>query len=116
MARSWLLSADEGRAVVVLANSPDGATTALLLGYGFTRNTITASVRAGLATVTPDEFVRLDGRVIDVGRVEITKTGRRAVATVDLPMSLCRWNTAAPRRRRGSSALPRRSARQLSGG
>ncbi|HMA74084.1 MAG TPA: hypothetical protein VKP67_21750 [Xanthobacteraceae bacterium] len=53
---------------------------ALLLRYGFTRKTITALVRAGLATVTPDEVVRADGRIIDVGLVKITQTGRRALA------------------------------------
>jgi hypothetical protein len=104
MARSWLLSAEESRALVVLANTPHGATTALLLGYGFTRKTITALVRAGLATAIPDQVVRADGRVIDVSRVEITKTGQRAVATVDLPMSLYRWNPSAPPRRPGGSA------------
>jgi len=106
MARSWLLSADESRALVVLANCPDGATTALLLGYGFMRKTITALVRAGLAAAIPDEVVRPDGRVIDVSLVKITKTGWRAVATVDLPMSLYRWNpTAQPRRPEGSAPL-----------
>jgi len=80
MARSWLLSADERRALVMLASSPGGATMALLLRYGFTRKTITALVRAGLATVTPDEVVRADGRIIDVGLVKITQTGRRALA------------------------------------
>src|SRR5262252_5002096 len=72
---SWLLSVDERRALVVLANAPDGATTALLLGYGFTRETIIALVRAGLVTATPDEVARPDGRVIDVSRVELTEVG-----------------------------------------
>jgi hypothetical protein len=112
---SWLLSVDERRALVVLANAPDGATTALLLGYSFTREAIIALVRAGLVTATPDEVVRPNGRVIDVSLIKITKTGWRAVATVDLPMSVYRWNTTAPRRRPGSSALPRRLVRQLSG-
>ena len=113
MTRSWLLSTDESRALVVLANSPDGATMALLLSYGFTRKTIIALVRVGLVTAIPEEIVRSDGRVIDVSRVEITKTGRRAVATVDLPISLYRWNPTAPPRRPGGSAL-RRSTRARS--
>jgi hypothetical protein len=114
MARSWILSVDESRALVVLANTADGATTALLLGYGFTRKTITALIRAGRVTAIPDEVVRTDGRVIDVSRVKITKAGRRAVATVDLPMFLYRWNPSAPPRRPGGSALLRRSTRARS--
>ena len=114
MARSWLLSADESRALVVLANSPDGATIALLLGYGFMRKTITALVRAGLAAAIPDEVVRPDGRVIDVSLVKITKTGWRAAATVDLPMFLYRWNPTAPPRRSGGSALPKQPTRARS--
>jgi hypothetical protein len=45
------LSGEARRALVILANSPDGANEALLVyGHGFKRQTLAGLVRAGFAT------------------------------------------------------------------
>jgi hypothetical protein len=79
MPQGWLLSGDERRALVILASTPRGATEAFLLARGCTRETIAGLLHAGLVTATP-EAVRLGGCIVEIDRIRITETGRRALA------------------------------------
>ena len=72
------LTAEQRRALGVLAGSQRGATDALLLVYGFDTEMLAGLVRAGLATVET-ETVRARGRLIEVGRFLITDAGRQAL-------------------------------------
>jgi hypothetical protein len=62
------------RALELLADSPDGSTTALMLAHGFTSTVIAGLVDAGLATSTT-EPVLAGGRPVDVTRIRITYRG-----------------------------------------
>jgi hypothetical protein len=64
------------RALELLAASRDGCTEAILVAHGFTM--LVKLIRAGLATAGT-ECVVAGGRSIEVARMRITDTGRRAL-------------------------------------
>ena len=66
------------RAPEVLANSPEGATEALLFAHGFMYETITGLVDSGLAISTTEPFLA-DGRIVEVMRFRTTDAGRKAL-------------------------------------
>jgi hypothetical protein len=67
------------RALEVLANSPEGATEALLFAHGFMHETITGLLDSGLAISTTEPFLA-DGRIVEVMRLRTTDTGRKALS------------------------------------
>jgi hypothetical protein len=67
------------RALDLLASCPDGCFEGLLVAHGFSIPFIVRLVRAGLATVHTERVVA-GGRRLEVARVRITESGRRAVA------------------------------------
>ena len=71
-------SDDWRRALEVLANSPEGATEALLFAHGLLYKAITGLVDSGLATSTIEPFLA-DGRLVKVMRFRITEAGRVAL-------------------------------------
>ena len=73
------LSAEQRRALKLLARIPGGATEATLFAHGFWRENLAGLVVAGLATVTT-AFVRAGGPAMRVDRYQITAAGRRAIA------------------------------------
>jgi len=63
----------------LLGSSPHGATEALLVrAHGFESDMITGLVRAGLAAAER-EALNAGGKTIEVVRLRITETGRRAI-------------------------------------
>jgi hypothetical protein len=72
------LTADQRRALALLAGSPRGTPEGLMLAHGFSIEMVAELVRAGLATAEP-ESVRSGGKVIEVTRVRITGAGRDAL-------------------------------------
>jgi hypothetical protein len=60
-------------------NSRDGCTNAIVLAHGFTVPQMVELMRAGLATATAERVVA-GGRMMEVSRVRITGSGRRAIA------------------------------------
>jgi hypothetical protein len=77
------LTADERRALVVLAAAgQNGVTQRLLSAYGFAMPVIAWLVNRGLATMAL-ENVRAGGQVIEVERVRITDAGRQALAVAE---------------------------------
>jgi hypothetical protein len=77
--RKRRLSAEQRRALELLAGSPHGATEELLAyGHGFSRRMLGGLIQAGLATV--QRRVIMAGEVpVEVGKVMITAAGRRAI-------------------------------------
>jgi hypothetical protein len=71
-------AADWRRALEVLANSPEGATEALLFAHGFMYETITGLIDTGLVTATAD-LLLAGGRPVEVMRFRITDSGRMAL-------------------------------------
>jgi len=72
------LSAEQRRALKLLARIPGGATQATLFAHGFWREMLAGLVLAGLATVTT-VFIRAGGPAMRVDRYRITAAGRRAI-------------------------------------
>jgi hypothetical protein len=72
-------SADQRRALRMLAGAPQGCTTSVLLAHGFKIETVSGLVRRGLATMQPGTM-RAGRRQIKVVWVMITDAGRRALA------------------------------------
>jgi hypothetical protein len=73
------LSLSRRRALELLANSPDGATSELLVVvHGISRDTIAGLVRTGLATARY-EAVRAGGKTTSGKRYRITNAGRMAL-------------------------------------
>jgi hypothetical protein len=70
---------DRRRALELLAGSPDGMTEALLVAHGFTVKLLVALIRDGLASAKSERVVA-GGKPMEVTRVRITETGRRALA------------------------------------
>ena len=63
----------------LLASSPHGATTKLLVvAHGFEIDMIAGLVRAGLAAEERD-VMKAGGKTIEVVRVRITEAGRKAI-------------------------------------
>jgi hypothetical protein len=55
-----------------------GTTEAMMLAHGFTERMLGRLLRAGLITIRR-EMIRADAELIEVGKVKITYTGRRAL-------------------------------------
>jgi hypothetical protein len=72
------LSAEQRRALKLLARIRGGATEATLFAHGFWREMVAGLVLAGLATVTT-AFIRAGGTAMRVDRYRITAAGRRAI-------------------------------------
>jgi hypothetical protein len=72
------LTADQRRALEILASDPQGATEAFMHAHGFSLKTLIRLVRARLATVRR-EIVKTNGKTIEVVRIMITDAGRRAI-------------------------------------
>jgi hypothetical protein len=71
------LGREQLRVLEVLADCPEGCTTAMLHSHGFSIDRINDLVRTGLATGTKE---RVAGRKpLEVTRVKITDSGRRAL-------------------------------------
>ncbi len=73
-----ILSAEQRRALELLAGSPRGCTKARLLADGFTVDMLTDLVREGLATAQR-ETMRVGGRQIRVERYRTTDDSRKAL-------------------------------------
>jgi hypothetical protein len=73
------LSADQFRALELLASSPEGCTDAVLTAHGFTHELITELIEARLASIEVEQMLA-NGRHIDVTRLRITEAGRVALA------------------------------------
>jgi hypothetical protein len=72
------LSAEQRRALELLAGGPRGYTKARLFADGFAIDMLADLVREGLATAQR-ETMRVGGRQIRVERYCITDAGRRAI-------------------------------------
>jgi hypothetical protein len=70
---------DERRLLMMLTESADGSTDALLIAHSFDFDLMARLVRERLATATP-ERVFAAGNPIEVTRLRITDAGRRALA------------------------------------
>jgi hypothetical protein len=77
------LSAEQRRALALLANGNCSGVTQTLLGaHGFSVPMIAGLVNAGLATMTREQ-VDAGGKTIEVGRARITDAGWEALRTAD---------------------------------
>jgi hypothetical protein len=72
------LTAEQQRALVLLARNTHGATEALMLAHGFRREMLAGLVPAGLATVVT-ETMRAAARTVKVERNRLTDDGRKAL-------------------------------------
>jgi hypothetical protein len=73
------LTAEQRRALTMLAGDHYGATEALMLAHGFRRPMLAGLVVAGLATVVM-ETMKAGAATIKVERYRITDAGRNALA------------------------------------
>ncbi len=73
-----MATVEERRLLEVLAASDHGVTDALLLAHGFSLDLIVALVRTRLATAKVERTFG-GGRAVEVTRVRITESGRRAL-------------------------------------
>jgi hypothetical protein len=81
--RKHRLSAEQGRALELLASDPQSATDELLmLVHGFDSDAIAGLVSNGLA-MARRENMKAGGRAIEVVRIRITGAGRNALAAED---------------------------------
>jgi len=69
---------DEARRALELLNEQRGLTEALMLAHGFTDRMLRRLVRADLITIRYEAIEAAD-RAIEVGKVRITYSGRRAL-------------------------------------
>ena len=76
------LSPKASRALEFLANRPASVTVALLLARGFSRRMLFGSIRQRLATLTYEK-AQTRGRIIEIGKMQITAAGRNALAAED---------------------------------
>ena len=74
------LTAEQCRALRLLAGNPGGCTESILQVHGFAIEMLARLIIDGFATAEP-ERVRGNGRAIEVTRVMITDVGRRALTT-----------------------------------
>jgi hypothetical protein len=77
-ARKRIPPATRRRALELLASCRDGCTEAIMLAHGFTVEILADMVRAGLATAKAERVVA-GGKQIEVARVRIMDSGRRAL-------------------------------------
>ena len=75
--RKRRLSGEARRALELLVDLR-GTTEALMLAHGFTDRMLARLVRVGLITI-PHEVIKAGARPIEVGKVRITYSGRRAL-------------------------------------
>jgi hypothetical protein len=73
------LTADQRRALEMLACSPNGCTESALRAHGFRVGLLARIVRAKFAVARPDH-VKVTERTVSFVRFEITEAGRRAMA------------------------------------
>ena len=73
------LTHEERRALQLLARSPDGCTTSIMMAHGFKPEILADLVRHGLAVAKP-ETVRAWETSIEVVWMRITAAGRKAIA------------------------------------
>jgi hypothetical protein len=71
---------DRHRALELLASCRDGCTEAIMLAHGFTIAQMVELARAGLAVQRAAERVVAGNRTLEVARMRITETGRKALA------------------------------------
>jgi hypothetical protein len=69
---------DRRRALELLASSRNGCTEAIMLAHGFTVEQMVDLCFDGLAIGTPERMV-VGGRTVEVVRMKITESGRRAL-------------------------------------
>ena len=74
------ITAEQRRALRLLAGSPHGCTEAIMLAHGFKTELLAVLVRDGLAAAEPGT-VRTGRRQIEVVWVMITDAGRRALTS-----------------------------------
>ena len=72
------LTAEQRRALMLLARNTHGATEALMLAHGFRPEMLARLVLAGLTTVVT-ETMRAGARTVKVERYRITDDGRKAL-------------------------------------
>jgi len=72
------LSAEQRRALALLASSPHGMCEELVRGHGFSRGVLASLVRRGLAA-SEREVIVAGGGAVEVVRVRITAAGRRGI-------------------------------------
>jgi hypothetical protein len=72
------LTADQRRALEMLAGSPNCSTETTVRAHGFRVGLLTGLVRHGLANASPDS-VKAGSRMLSVVRFKITDAGRRAL-------------------------------------
>jgi hypothetical protein len=72
------LTAVRRRALELLATCPKGCSEALMLAHGFPAALLVEMVRNGHATATPERMMA-GNRAVEVTRVQITDTGRKAL-------------------------------------
>ena len=72
------LSAEERRALELLAGPANGCTTSLLLAHGFSSAVVAELITTGLATAK-SERMRAGQRDVDITRVRITDAGHAAL-------------------------------------
>jgi hypothetical protein len=72
------LTADHRRALLMLAECPDGCTESLLLANGVSRNTLADLILGGLATAKTVQDIAATQESIEMLRFKITEAGRRA--------------------------------------
>jgi hypothetical protein len=74
------LSREQRRALKMLADTPRGVSEeVLVIAHGFSAETLTGLVLAGLATVVTETKTVLRGLTIDIERIRITTEGRQAI-------------------------------------
>jgi hypothetical protein len=73
------LSADQRRALYLLASNPRGCTEESIVAHGLTLDVLIGLVRDGLAHASR-ERMQADGLEIEITCVRITGAGRRALA------------------------------------
>jgi hypothetical protein len=73
-----MLSAEQRRALELLAGTRRGMTQRVLKARGFAIETLTGLVRDGLVT-TQSETIRAGGHSIEVVRIMITDAGQKAL-------------------------------------
>ena len=72
------MTIDERRLLELLADSPKGASEALLLACGFSRAAIVDLLHAGSVTIKPEQTLAAE-RPVHLTRVRITEVGRRSL-------------------------------------
>jgi len=78
------LSAEQRRALELLARDPQGATGHLLvIAHGFEMKLLAGLVHEGLATAMVGESVKTGGKAVEVVHFWITGAGRDALAAED---------------------------------